>query len=71
MHHEVLRRHYQCADCKRARKESGSELPVPSHVRIDEIRPVGQYAVQLVFSDGHELGIFPWRFLQELESGFV
>jgi DUF971 family protein len=30
------------------------------------MRPVGSYAVQLVFSDGHERGIFPWVYLREL-----
>jgi DUF971 family protein len=35
-------------------------------VVITEIRMVGQYAAQFVFSDGHERGIFPWAFLKAL-----
>jgi DUF971 family protein len=27
---------------------------------------VGAYGVQFVFGDGHDRGIFPWRFLREL-----
>ncbi len=36
------------------------------NVNIVDIKPVGNYAVQLVFSDGHDSGIFSWRYLYEL-----
>lgn len=32
-------------------------------VQIDAIEPVGHYAVQPRFSDGHESGIFTWEYL--------
>ena len=35
-------------------------------VRIRDIYPVGQYAVRLVYSDGHDSGIFSWEVLQDL-----
>ena len=35
-------------------------------VQITEIQPVGHYAVQPRFSDGHESGIFTWGYLHEL-----
>jgi DUF971 family protein len=35
-------------------------------VGIDHIEPVGNYALQLVFSDGHNTGIFSWAYLYEL-----
>jgi len=35
-------------------------------VNIVEIEPVGQYAVRLVFDDGHATGIFSWPILHEL-----
>ncbi len=35
-------------------------------VTIDEIVPVGNYAVLLKFSDGHQTGIFSWDVLHEL-----
>lgn len=35
-------------------------------VGIDEITPVGNYAVLLKFSDGHQTGIFSWDVLHEL-----
>jgi DUF971 family protein len=35
-------------------------------VEIIELIPVGNYALQLVFSDGHDSGIFSWVYLREL-----
>lgn len=36
------------------------------HVAITDIRPIGNYAVQLVFSDGHDTGLYSWEYLYEL-----
>ncbi|MFN3163618.1 MAG: gamma-butyrobetaine hydroxylase-like domain-containing protein [Pseudohongiellaceae bacterium] len=35
-------------------------------VAITAIRPVGNYAIRLDFSDGHNTGIFSWSYLREL-----
>ena len=35
-------------------------------VAISEIKPVGNYALQLVFDDGHETGIYSWDYLYHL-----
>ena len=35
-------------------------------VRIDALEPVGNYAVQPRFSDGHDTGIYTWAYLYEL-----
>ena len=35
-------------------------------VRITRIDPVGHYALKLVFSDGHDSGLYSWRYLREL-----
>lgn len=35
-------------------------------VNIVAIEPVGNYAVRLVYSDGHDTGIYAWNFLIEL-----
>lgn len=37
-----------------------------SEVTIAKVLPVGNYAVRLVFDDGHDTGIFTWKFLSEL-----
>jgi len=35
-------------------------------VEIRSLEPVGSYAVQPVFSDGHSTGIYSWDYLYEL-----
>ena len=35
-------------------------------VTIKAIEPVGNYAVKLVFSDGHDTGLYTWGLLHEL-----
>jgi len=37
-------------------------------VTITRLEPVGYYAVQPVFSDGHASGIYSWAYLYELGS---
>ncbi|MCE7901454.1 MAG: DUF971 domain-containing protein [Gammaproteobacteria bacterium PRO9] len=41
---------------------------VRGHVTITRIMPVGSYAVRLVFSDGHNTGLYTWKVLHELGS---
>ncbi len=36
------------------------------HVEIKQVEPVGNYAVKIVFSDGHDTGIYSWDYLREL-----
>jgi DUF971 family protein len=36
------------------------------HVQITAVEPVGNYAVRLIFSDGHSTGLFTWAYLLEL-----
>ena len=35
-------------------------------VQITRVEPVGHYAVRLVFDDGHDSGLFTWKYLREL-----
>jgi DUF971 family protein len=35
-------------------------------VGIAAVEPVGQYAVKLVFDDGHDTGLYTWKYLHEL-----
>jgi DUF971 family protein len=35
-------------------------------VNINEIEPVGNYAVKLIFDDGHNTGLYTWEYLYEL-----
>ncbi len=40
-------------------------------VTIDDIVPVGNYAVKLVFSDGHNTGLYSWNVLYELGRDYA
>ena len=36
------------------------------NVEINEIEPVGTYAIKLCFSDGHDTGLYSWDLLYEI-----
>jgi len=36
------------------------------NVNITAIEPVGAYGVRLVFTDGHDTGLYSWDYLQQL-----
>ena len=36
------------------------------YVTITNVEPVGNYAVRIVFSDGHDTGIFTWDYFSNL-----
>ncbi len=36
------------------------------NVAIAALEPVGNYAVQIVFDDGHNTGLFSWSYLRQL-----
>jgi DUF971 family protein len=40
------------------------------NVTINEIKPIGNYAVAFVFSDGHSTGIYSWDLLFKLGSEY-
>jgi len=63
---EYLRVHSPSAEVKG--HGPGQEVLVTgkSGVGIRAIEPVGQYAVKLVFDDGHDTGLFTWKYLFEL-----
>lgn len=64
LHARQLRAACRCAGCRSAPGTSGAA--VDRQVRLTGATPVGHYALQLQFSDGHERGIFPWSLLREL-----
>lgn len=36
------------------------------NIRVTSIEPIGNYAVRLVFDDGHDTGLYSWKYLYEL-----
>ena len=63
---EYLRTHSPSAEVKG--HGPGQEVLVigKSAVGIRAIEPIGQYAVKLVFDDGHDTGLYTWKYLYEL-----
>ncbi len=61
----VLRANCRCAPCQSSRLR-GEAIEVDTGVSLVDAQPIGHYAVQLRFSDGHERGIYPWAYLREL-----
>jgi len=37
-------------------------------VAIRAVEPIGHYAVRLLFDDGHDTGLYTWKYLHELGS---
>ncbi len=66
-----LRRICPCATCRTEREQQGSNpLRIlktdPTGVRVVSARLIGAYAIQFDWSDGHNTGIFDFRFLRSL-----
>ncbi len=63
---EYLRVHSPSAEVKG--HGPGQEVLVlgKENVGIRAVEPVGQYAVRLVFDDGHDTGLYTWAYLYEL-----
>jgi len=47
----------------------GANAARPGAIDIVSVTPVGRYAINLRFSDGHAYGIFTFDFLRELDPG--
>ncbi len=60
-----LRANCRSAPAQRQRLE-GREVPPCRDLTITAVVPVGHYAINLAFSDGHARGIYPWAYLREL-----
>jgi prepilin-type processing-associated H-X9-DG protein len=62
-----LRAACKCAHCTRARID-GVFAQCFDGIAITAVAPIGDYAVNIAFSDGHARGIYPWSLLLELET---
>jgi DUF971 family protein len=60
-----LRAACRCAGCRRERIDHDAE-PDSHSATITEVRLVGDHALNIVFSDGHDRGVYPWSYLREL-----
>lgn len=59
-----LRAACPCAFCRNQR-EAGTAVLAAADIRVDAAELVGNWGLQIHWSDGHETGIYPWSLLRE------
>ena len=70
----TLRRHCPCAACAGERDifghlHKGPDKPLgPRSAELARIEPIGGYAVQPTWGDGHNSGLFTYEYLRRLGS---
>jgi len=69
----LLRDACPCATCREQRVQPAAPVLLPvlkpeevAPLAIDGMKPVGQYAYSIEFSDGHSSGIYTLEYLREL-----
>ena len=45
-------------------------VPGKKYVAISNIDKVGNYAIRIIFNDGHDTGIFTWDYLHDLSNNY-
>jgi DUF971 family protein len=55
-------------DASPSADKSRAPLPPGKPLAIVEVEQVGNYAVRIGFSDGHDTGIYTWRLLRSLTT---
>jgi DUF971 family protein len=60
---EYLRVYSPSAEVRGHGPGQGTLQTGKEEVNIDDIEPVGNYAVRLVFDDGHNSGLYTWDYL--------
>jgi DUF971 family protein len=65
---QLLRQQCPCAACvdEWTHQRTLDPARVPSELRIQNLQPVGNYAITLHFTDGHGTGIYPWPLLRDI-----
>ena len=63
----ALRAACRCGACRALAVRQGPPAN-GAPVQLRGVAPVGRYAVQLSFSDGHDRGIYPWSLLHALSG---
>lgn len=70
-----------CATCRELRRGEPEQSTDPMQLnvlsaaeaqptRVTAMKPVGNYAYTIVYSDGHDAGIYPFELLRELGRHF-
>ena len=71
---KYLRDECPCASCKgetvllKTYRPAKPTAEHPESYKIKNIQPVGEYAIQITWGDGHDSGLYTWDYLKELEK---
>jgi DUF971 family protein len=63
---EFLRVHSPSAEVQGHSPEQRVLVLGKQNVGVQAVEPVGQYAVKLSFDDGHDTGLYTWKYLYQL-----
>lgn len=66
---EFLRVHSPSAEVKGHGRGQETLQKGKRKVAISNLEVVGNYAIKLIFDDGHDTGIYSWDYLKELGEG--
>ncbi|MBV9946214.1 MAG: DUF971 domain-containing protein, partial [Myxococcales bacterium] len=64
--HAVLRGYCPCAGCQGHSGEIAYRETTDAEQELEDIQPVGGYALALKWFDGHQSGIYSYRYLRGL-----
>jgi DUF971 family protein len=73
---KYLRQECPCAHCKGETilytkfKPQRISIETVEMYKIEAIAPVGEYAIQIRWKDGHDTGIFSWAYIEGLKSHY-
>lgn len=73
---EKLRSECPCADCREKGDNHGKAnkfvMPTftPGKNDLKALTPIGNYAVNPVWGDGHDTGIYPWEFFRVIFENY-
>lgn len=66
-----LRKRCPCATCL-SEREKQSKMYIPlfaeNQMKVSSIKQVGNYAIQIRWKDGHDTGIYEYKFLKKFNS---
>ncbi len=63
---EILRVMSPSAEVQGHSPEQRVTVPNKANVTIKQLIPIGNYAIRIVFDDGHDTGIFTWVYFAEM-----
>lgn len=67
---EFLRVHSPSAEVQGHSPEQAVLQVGKENVSINNIEPVGNYAIKIFFSDGHDTGLYSWQYLHMLAKNY-